>query len=161
MKSSIPFINPMLPLLALLVCGAPGCGRDAELDITPYVSIEGVPLSEDLGPAVEDARKTFHLTGVTHEYAGDAKKCADLIARIRNRETREEAGQELYTLWRANPEHFVWIDLAWRMKKNQGKITLVDPVVSGKLIVLHTEDTASTVMIISSKRDIYPGDMVN
>ncbi|MBU0969948.1 MAG: LysM peptidoglycan-binding domain-containing protein [Proteobacteria bacterium] len=35
------------------------------------------------------------------------------------------------------------------------------PLNSGKLIVLHTEDMASTVMILSSKKDIYPGDMVN
>ena len=32
---------------------------------------------------------------------------------------------------------------------------------SGKLIVLHTEDISATVMILSSKRDIHPGDLVN
>lgn len=32
---------------------------------------------------------------------------------------------------------------------------------SGKLIVLHTEDISSTVMILSSKYAIHPGDMVN
>ena len=37
----------------------------------------------------------------------------------------------------------------------------LDPLASGKLIILHTEDIASTVMILSSKRDIHPGDMVN
>lgn len=35
------------------------------------------------------------------------------------------------------------------------------PLNSGKLIVLHVEDIASTVLILSSKRDIHPGDMVN
>ncbi|MEH0019048.1 MAG: LysM peptidoglycan-binding domain-containing protein [Desulfobacter sp.] len=38
---------------------------------------------------------------------------------------------------------------------------VLDPLDSGKLIVLHTEDISSTVMILSSKRDIHPGDMVN
>lgn len=37
---------------------------------------------------------------------------------------------------------------------------VLDPLYSGKLIVLHTEDISSTVMILSSKRDIHPGDMV-
>lgn len=37
----------------------------------------------------------------------------------------------------------------------------LDPVASGRLIVLHTEDIASTVMILSSQRDIHPGDRVN
>ncbi len=43
-------------------------------------------------------------------------------------------------------------------KKKTGPL---NPIASGKLIVLHTEDIASTVMILSSKRDIHPGDMVN
>jgi hypothetical protein len=37
----------------------------------------------------------------------------------------------------------------------------LDPLNSGKLIVLHAENIAATVMILSSKRDLYPGDMVN
>ncbi len=36
----------------------------------------------------------------------------------------------------------------------------LEPLTSGRLIVLHTEDIASTVMILSSVRDIHPGDMV-
>ncbi|MCG8633558.1 MAG: LysM peptidoglycan-binding domain-containing protein [Desulfobacterales bacterium] len=38
---------------------------------------------------------------------------------------------------------------------------VLDPLNSGRLIVLHTEDISATVMILSSKRDIHPGDMVN
>ncbi len=38
---------------------------------------------------------------------------------------------------------------------------VLDPLDSGRLIVLHTEDISSTVMVLSSKRDIHPGDMVN
>ncbi len=38
---------------------------------------------------------------------------------------------------------------------------ILDPLNSGKLIILHTEDISSTVMILSSKRDIHPMDMVH
>ncbi len=38
---------------------------------------------------------------------------------------------------------------------------VLDPLDSGRLIVLHSEDISATVMILSSKRDIHPGDMVN
>ena len=44
--------------------------------------------------------------------------------------------------------------------KKENSIHLA-PLLSGKLIVLHTEDIASTIMILSSKRDIHPGDYVN
>jgi len=44
--------------------------------------------------------------------------------------------------------------------KKENDIQL-DPLHSGKLIVLHTENIAATVMILSSKRDIHPGDYVN
>ena len=37
----------------------------------------------------------------------------------------------------------------------------IENLKSGKLIVLHTEDIASTVMILSSKYAIHPDDMVN
>lgn len=37
----------------------------------------------------------------------------------------------------------------------------LSPIYSGKLIVLQAEDIASTVMILASKRDIHPGDLVN
>jgi len=40
-------------------------------------------------------------------------------------------------------------------------VTLLDPLDSGRLIILHTEADNSTVIILSSKRDIHPGDIVN
>ena len=46
--------------------------------------------------------------------------------------------------------------------KFDGKDAIVlDPLDSGRLIILHTEDESSTVLILSSKRDLHPGDMVN
>lgn len=35
------------------------------------------------------------------------------------------------------------------------------PLRSGRLIVLHTEEISATVVVLSSSRDIHPGDMVN
>jgi len=48
----------------------------------------------------------------------------------------------------------------WPLKKKKNLIEL-ENLKSGKLIVLHTEDIASTVMILSSKYAINPNDMVN
>ncbi len=48
----------------------------------------------------------------------------------------------------------------WPQKKSSDQIQL-ENLESGKLIVLHTEDISSTVMILSSKYAIHPNDMVN
>lgn len=37
----------------------------------------------------------------------------------------------------------------------------IAPVISGRLIVLHTEPESATVMVLSSTQDIHPGDIVN
>lgn len=37
----------------------------------------------------------------------------------------------------------------------------IAPVASGRLIVLHTEPSSATVMVLSSIQDIHPGDIVN
>jgi hypothetical protein len=47
------------------------------------------------------------------------------------------------------------------LAKKKEKTIQLAPLNSGKLIILHTEDIAATVMILSSKRDIHPGDYVN
>ena len=38
---------------------------------------------------------------------------------------------------------------------------LLPPLFAGTLIVLHTEENSATIMVLSSTRDIHPGDMVN
>ncbi len=48
-----------------------------------------------------------------------------------------------------------------RENKLAGQSTKLENLKSGKLIVLHTEDTASTVMVLSSKYAIHPSDIVN
>ncbi len=64
---------------------------------------------------------------------------------------------QIYSIFRKNEP----VDHAtWPMKKKKNSIKLKN-LESGKLIVLHTEDIASTVMILSSDHAIYPNDMVN
>ncbi|MCP4720013.1 MAG: LysM peptidoglycan-binding domain-containing protein [Desulfobacteraceae bacterium] len=65
---------------------------------------------------------------------------------------------QIYSVLQENRSAFDGSDSAWPKAKNTIPL---DPLNSGKLIVLHTEEIASTVMILSSKRAIYPGDMVN
>ncbi|NOX34268.1 MAG: LysM peptidoglycan-binding domain-containing protein [Deltaproteobacteria bacterium] len=63
---------------------------------------------------------------------------------------------QIYTILRKNElkDH----TLLGFKKKNAIKL---ENLKSGKLIVLHTEDIASTVMVLSSKYAIYPDDIVN
>jgi hypothetical protein len=48
----------------------------------------------------------------------------------------------------------------WPSKKVTESIQL-ENLESGRLIVLHTEDIASTIMILSSKYAIHPDDIIN
>ncbi|WP_022668192.1 LysM peptidoglycan-binding domain-containing protein [Desulfospira joergensenii] len=69
-----------------------------------------------------------------------------------------QAGQ-IYTIAQELEPPYEQNSLKQALKKE--KLPELPPIESGKLIVLHTEDIASTVMILSSQRDIHPGDMVN
>ncbi len=76
----------------------------------------------------------------------------------RGRQDNIQPGQ-IYTILQENKSAFDASDSVWPGKaKNK---TYLDPLKSGKLIVLHAEDIAATVMILSTKRALYPGDMVN
>jgi hypothetical protein len=63
---------------------------------------------------------------------------------------------QIYSIFRKNE---VKDNTTWQFKKKD-PIKLAN-LESGKLIVLHTESIASTVMILSSKYAIAPNDMVN
>jgi hypothetical protein len=66
---------------------------------------------------------------------------------------------QIYRIRQANKSAFDGSDSNWSPKAKDAPA--LDPLNSGKLIVLHAEDIASTVMILSSERALYPGDMVN
>jgi len=65
---------------------------------------------------------------------------------------------QIYTVMRKN---VVKDNSLWVSKKKKEETIDLENLESGKLIVLHTEDIASTVMILSSKYAIHPDDMVN
>lgn len=67
---------------------------------------------------------------------------------------------QIYKILQANKSAFDGSDSNWWSWKDK-KAPLLDPLDSGRLIILHTEDISATVMILSSKRDIYPGNMVD
>ncbi len=77
------------------------------------------------------------------------------IAFINMGEAVVKPGQ-IYTVMRKNEtkDYSLW-------KPGKEKTVPLENLVSGKLIVLHTEDIASTVMILSSGYAINPDDMVN
>ena len=64
---------------------------------------------------------------------------------------------EIYTILRKNKFED---DTRWPKPKKDESVEL-ENIESGKLIVLHTEDIASTVMILSLKYVIFPNDLVN
>ncbi len=64
---------------------------------------------------------------------------------------------QIYSILRKNK---IVDDTKWPKKKKKTLMEL-ENLESGKLIVLHTEDTASTIMILSSKYAIHPNDIVN
>lgn len=79
-----------------------------------------------------------------------------IIAFINIGKDRVKPGQ-IYTVKRKNE---LKDNTMWPQKKDANTIQL-ESLTSGKLIVLHTEDISSTVMILSSKYAIHPDDMVN
>ncbi|SDT84461.1 LysM peptidoglycan-binding domain-containing protein [Desulfobacula phenolica] len=70
--------------------------------------------------------------------------------------TKVKPGQ-IYSIFRKNK---LTDNTLWPLKKKNDAIQL-ENLESGKLIVLHTEDIASTVMILSSTYAIHQDDMVN
>jgi hypothetical protein len=76
----------------------------------------------------------------------------------KGRQDNIQPGQ-IYTILQENKSAFDGSDSNWTQKTKTAPP--LEPLNSGKLIVLHAEDIAATVMILSSKRDLYPGDMVN
>lgn len=81
------------------------------------------------------------------------------IAFINRGKSHQVRPGQIYSILQDNKSAFDATDSSWRPTKTTN--VELDPLTSGKLIILHAEDAASTVMILSSKRDIHPGDMVN
>ncbi|MBT3177165.1 MAG: LysM peptidoglycan-binding domain-containing protein [Desulfobacula sp.] len=78
-----------------------------------------------------------------------------VIAFIDAGSARVKPGQ-IYSILRKNK---IKDNNQWSLIKE--KTIQLENLESGKLIVLHTEETASTVMILSSKHAIFPNDIIN
>lgn len=78
------------------------------------------------------------------------------IAFINTGKNQVKPGQ-IYTVKRKNQTKDY---TGWKPTKTKETVAL-ESLESGKLIVLHTEDIAATVMILSSEYEIRPNDMVN
>ncbi len=103
--------------LAVALLALPGCGeRQAEPEggPSPFFDLQGVPLSADLQAAIAAGYSSLPETRPTNRTVRDVKRYRDLAVRIKRPASRQEAGDELYALWRSDPENFLWIGLATR-----------------------------------------------
>ncbi len=120
--------------------------RVGDLIMTFYDRKSVFPVDDN--PAPIDARIIFsqddHL--MINDY---------IIAFIDAGKSRVKPGQ-IYTVLRKNTMEKT---KAWPREKNPD--IKLHNLESGKMIVLHTEDIASTVMILSSSYAIHPNDIVN
>jgi len=109
--------------------------RDSILPVenNPDPIAANIIASEDNNVMINDYRIGFITAG------RDMVKPGQIYSILRKNETKD------YTLWKPK-------------KRKQIKLENLE---SGKLIILHTEDISSTVMILSSKYAINPDDMVN
>ncbi len=103
------------------------------VDETPSPINGKILCSEDDNMMINDNRIAFINIGSSHIKPGQIYSVMRVINEVDK------------SLWPTN-------------KKDQIKF---DNIKAGKLIVLHTEDISSTVMILSSKYEINPDDIVN
>lgn len=98
-------------ILSVLLAIA-GCGPAEE---TPWWSgihdLTGVAASPELARAQARALAA-DAGGAPPPHEDDLALYEDLLGRIRPRETREAAGDEIYALWAAEPRHVLWLELA-------------------------------------------------
>lgn len=120
--------SPRQPVLAVLIglvfLGATlaGCGGSEEItpDSAEYAasaSYPGVPLSDELRDTVVTGRRSINQPQPdrpppTNTVTTDLDRYNDLASRIYRPDERQTVGDELYALWRVQPLHFFWIDLA-------------------------------------------------
>lgn len=104
-------------LWLLFLAMLPGCGEQAETQDASGAGrfdLTDIPLSADLRPFIAEGRAFLDGPGGTGSAVADLERYRALIVGIQRMKTRQAAGDTLYLLWRDNPAHFLWIDLAVR-----------------------------------------------
>lgn len=148
-KASIKIVEHKTSYVTATVLKSIRTVREGDL-IMPYYKREGV-FTVEKDPAPIDAV----LLGSEDN---DLMINDNYIAFIsKGRQDNIVPGQ-MYTVFQENIPAKGASATAMFTKKNPVKL---DPLSAGRLIVLHTEDTASTVMIMSSRYDIRVGNMVH
>ncbi len=100
---------PLLLVLIVFLLLSSGCSSREKTATGSIYDLRGVRLSDDLRPALEEARDALTKPEPTNRAVKDIALFNDLTVRIKRPETREEAGDELYRLWSEEPDQFLWI----------------------------------------------------
>lgn len=103
-----------LVALAVTLAAAVGCDRTPPHTSANALGLDlrQVPLSPRLASEVSASRDALVDRFADPQAAAQLDKFTDLTVRIHRPGTRQAAGDELYALWRADPENFLWIELA-------------------------------------------------
>ena len=107
-RVEVKHLTTLLFAGVLTVLGA-GCGSDSMSDGTDRFA--GVPVSRELKQHLDRSRN-FGDQPSNHFLTQQLDLYESLTAGIQNTATRQAAGDTLYAAWRADPENFLWIDLA-------------------------------------------------
>ncbi len=97
-------------LLGLLACI--GCGRRQAAWYEGIYDLSHISLSGDLAPALTAGIASLDAPLPTGKGPDAFLLFQDLEQRIRPVETRDEAGDEVYALWEAEPDNLLWMELA-------------------------------------------------
>ena len=89
-----------------------GCGSERRDPLGEVHDLTGVPLSEDLRPAVEAALVDLAAPEPVNANTDLLARYDALIPLIDRPESRAEAAALLTEYWRENPESYVWLQLA-------------------------------------------------
>ncbi len=96
---------------AILLVGS-GCGPRQPDWYTEIHDLSVVPISAELAPAIASGVKALARQAPVGKGVSDYLKYEELDHRIRPLDSRDAAGDEIYALWQAEPEHLLWIELA-------------------------------------------------
>ncbi|HMB70193.1 MAG TPA: hypothetical protein VKU85_12810, partial [bacterium] len=97
------------PITATILLAATTCGCDSP---PPDERLAGVPLTEELRPAVEASRRSLRL-GVTGDpvVRAELARYLELAAMLSRNDRRAAAEDSLYTLWSRDLDGILWPDL--------------------------------------------------
>lgn len=104
-------------LLALLLCAAlplafpVGCSRPQPDPARAFFDVSEVPISGELRPAVESWRRALRRDPPPGQGDAAVEAYESFAVGIQRPATRSASGDSLYRRWRADPTHFLWIEL--------------------------------------------------